>query len=178
MLGRLRAVRALLGGALALCLGAGCSSLDLHDFDRTSHDEVWVTDQVSAASDRVLLEVLVQALTKEGFPVGTGLDPTRRVAESGWRVDLHPFRGKGYREQAVIRGKALGEGRFDIEVRVRHQTNMDIVRPLDLSYADWKDAPDNEQAAQVLLQLVKSYLGEPYAPGERAAIPGVTGGGR
>jgi hypothetical protein len=45
-----------------------------------------------------------------------------------------------------------------VEVRVRREKNDDLARPLDISYAQWKPEPDNQERAQVVLQYIRSML--------------------
>jgi hypothetical protein len=136
---------------LALSLG-GCKSSGDKNAD-------WQGSEVSAPSDRVLWEVSVYALEKEGFPTGAGLDPATQVATTPWRNSLAPFKGEGYREQAQVKFTRVAPGRFRVDVRVKRQTNEDLVRPMDLTYAKWEDAADNKDRAQVLLQRIKSRMG-------------------
>ncbi len=135
----------------------------------------WIGDTVTAPSDRVLWECTVFAFEKQGFPVGAGFDPATWTATSGWRNDLNPFRGmgdarQGFREQATIRFTKLEAQQYRVDVRVEHQVNNDIARPLDLSYADWKPSDDNVEEAQLLLQLIRSQLGQAddFEPGRGA----------
>ncbi len=119
----------------------------------------WQEDEIEAPSDRLLWEVTVFALEKERFPLGAQIDPVTLTAVSGWRNSLQPFRGKGRRTRAEVRYEPLGPGRYKVRVRVEQEVNMDIVRPLDLTYAKWEEAPDDPQAAAVILQRVRSWIG-------------------
>jgi hypothetical protein len=121
----------------------------------------WSTSEIEVPSERLLWEVTVFALEKERFPVGTQLDPTTLTAVSGWRNSLAPFKGKGRRERAEVRYKAVGPRLYRVEVRVEREINQDPVRPMDLSYAEWESAPDNQEAANILMQRIKSWI----APG-------------
>jgi hypothetical protein len=121
----------------------------------------WRVEEIDVPTDRLLWEVTVFALEKEGYPTGTDLDPTSLNAVSGWRYSLAPFRGKGRRERAHLQFEPLGPQRYRLQVRVERENNMDAVRPMDLSYADWKEAPDNTDAALVLVQRIRSWI----APG-------------
>ena len=121
----------------------------------------WRTEEIDVPTDRLLWEVTVFALEKEGYPTGTDLDPTNLNAVSGWRYSLAPFRGKGRRERAHLLFESIGPKRYRLQVRVERENNMDAVRPMDLSYADWKEAPDNTDAATVLVQRIRSWI----APG-------------
>lgn len=152
--------RTLTAALLACCTLLGACALT------QSHPEVWQTDEVATDSQRVLWEVTALSFQKHGFPVGTGLDPSTMVATSGWKYDLAPFRGQGFRERVFVTFDSLEAGRYTINIRVQHETNMDMVRPLDLSYAEWKPAPDNEVEAQLLLLRIKSWIGTGLETGE------------
>lgn len=122
----------------------------------------WVEDEVEAGSDRVLWEVTIIALEKTGFPVGSGIEPGKLTAVSGWKNQLDPFRGKGFRERCEIHyTRQPDPRRYKIGVRVERDRNMDILRPLDLTYADWEAQPDNQERARVVLRYIKALLGTP-----------------
>ena len=127
----------------------------------------WTSDEITTASERILWEVTVLSLEKHGYPVGTGLDPATMMATSGWRNSMAPFRGEGYRNRAIIRYELVGENRYKIEVRVEHQVNMDITRPLDPRYAKWQPDEDDVAQAGVLLQRIKAWIGGDFDVGER-----------
>ncbi|MFN0243353.1 MAG: hypothetical protein ACKVWV_10720 [Planctomycetota bacterium] len=121
----------------------------------------WVRAPVVPASDRVLWEVTALALEKTGFPIGSGFEPGSRSGTSGWRMSLAPFKGKGFREQCVVRFAPSGPDDLTAEVRVIRDKNDDVSHPLDPSYADWKPEPDNVVRAQIVLQYIQSMLGTP-----------------
>lgn len=118
----------------------------------------WMSARVTAGHERLLLEVTELALRKTGFPIGAGLDPAHLSATSGWKTSLHPFKGKGQREQAIVQFTREPEKRFKVDVRVRRETNEDIAKPMDLSYAQWEAAPDNVEVARVVLRFIQSLL--------------------
>jgi hypothetical protein len=128
-------------------------------FSAPKHEEVWVADEVTVASDRLLWEVTRFSLEKGGYPVGSGMDPTTLVATSGWKTSLAPFRGKGWRERAQVRYQRVAPGRYRVQARVEKQLNMDVVKPLDLRYAKWESGPDNMEAARILLERIKAWVG-------------------
>lgn len=118
----------------------------------------WQPAEVTTASERVLAEVTRLTLDKNSFPGGTGLDPTSLSIVSGWNISLAPFRGKGFRERCHIRYTRQGNGKYLAEVRVERERNDDILRPLDLTYAQWEKDPDNIERARVVLQYLRSLL--------------------
>ncbi len=138
---------------LLACLLASCAS---------TPEPAWVQGKVSVASDRVLREVTALAMVKSGFPGGTGIEPGKLTAVSGWHVSLAPFRGKGYREQCEVMYTPVGTSEYQVDVRVRREKNDDIVKPLDITYAEWEPEPDNPEHAQIVLQYIKSMLGSPF----------------
>ena len=154
-----RAIAVVLAIAWSL---AGCALVDPRP------DPVWVTDEVDAQSDRVLFEVTRIAMEKTGFPLAAGLDETKLIAKSGWMISLAPFRGKGFREQCEVHYKPVGSLAYEVQVRVRREKNDDLLRPLDLTYAEWVAEPDNEERARIVLQYIKSMLSdEPKAPAQK-----------
>ncbi len=135
----------------ALLFCAGCAS-------GKREPEEWSRAAFDVPSEQLFWEVVVEALQKEDFPVGSGLDPSTRIAASGWRTDLAPFRGDGYRERATVHLVPRGSGSFEVRVRVEREVNMDIVRPLDPSYAKWEGRPDDEERERLILQTIRSQL--------------------
>lgn len=130
-------------------LGAGCA---------TSQPAQWQSADVAIESERLLLEVTEEALRKVDFPVGAGLDPVHLRATSGWKISLAPFKGKGWRERATVQYTRQGAGKYRAAVRIERQRNDDIVRPTDLTYAQWEDDPDDVERARVLLRFIQSML--------------------
>lgn len=127
----------------------------------------WLRQRVEASSERVMMDVTVMALEKCSFPVGTGIDPAGLVAVSGWRNSLAPFRGKGYRERCEVRYSAAGPRTWNVSVRVQREKNDDIVRPLDLTYAQWEPEADDPERAAMVLQYIRSLLGTGFQVGDR-----------
>lgn len=153
--------------AIACLFVALCGALLPACQSGSKYPPQWRTEEIEVPTDRLLWEVTVFALEKEGYPTGTDLNPTNLEAVSGWRYSLAPFRGKGRRERAHIHFEALGPKRYRLQVRVERENNMDPVRPMDLSYAEWKEAPDNTDAALILVQRIRSWI----APGLELRAP-------
>lgn len=154
------ALSVLLGfiGLLACALLQGCQSEPTPNY---------ATSTVTASSERVLWQVTILALEKSGFPIGARLDPSTLTATSGWLISLAPFRGKGFRAQCEVHYTPKGPRDYDVQVRVRREKNMDIVQPLDLTYAQWEPDEDDIERAGVVLQYVKSLLGNEFAVGAK-----------
>lgn len=155
---------------LALCLcaalaAAGCAS------SNKEPEPAWQTAVVRAPSDRVLWKLGLQALQRLGYPLGAGLDPGAMTAETGWRLDLHPFSRKGERFMAVLRMRPKERGSWTIEARVKKQENRELARPLDPRYADWHWQPDDVEQARVLLQHLRSALESGLASTPAAQAP-------
>jgi len=159
----------LLAAVLALCGLLGACNL----FLPVKNPELWQTSKVTASSERVLWEVTLLALEKAGFPIGAKVDPAKLSATSGWMISLAPFRGKGYREQCEVRYTPEGTRTWKVEVRVRREKNDDLVRPLDLTYAQWVSEPDNEERARIVLQYVKSMLGTGWKEADKEGATAV-----
>ena len=147
---------------LTLLLLSACSTTP-----DPAKEGTWVSDEISVVSERILWEVTVLSLQKHDFPIGSGVDPTTMQAVTGWRNDLAPFRGQGFRERAHVRYEAAGKSRYEIHVRVEHQKNMDITRPTDARYAKWEPAEDDTVEASVILHRIKAWIGETFETGDR-----------
>ena len=106
-----------------------------------------------------------------GFPLGAGLDPSSMEAETGWKVDLHPFKGEGRRTMAVVHMDPRERGVWTVEARVKRQRNQELARPLDPRYADWEWEEDDVEAAAIFLQHLRSALGATIVPTEEPADP-------
>lgn len=140
--------------ALVLALGApSCASLG-------SKVDPGESFEIDAPSENVLWAVAGQELQRLGFPVGGDADPAARVMRSGWRTSLAPFRGKGHRERAELRFEPLGAERFELELRVERENNMNLARPLDPASAEWKSAPDDQETALVLAERIRARLSD------------------
>ena len=147
-----RALPALAALCAAGLFGPGCSSL------RPEPNPTWVRQEFDVTSSRLVWEYAVLSLEKLQYPVGSGLDPTNMVAETGWKNTLLPFKSAGYRQKAVVEILPVGEGRYEIGARVMKQTNEAIVRPTDLRYAEWQWTDDDHVAARIVLQHIRSYV--------------------
>jgi len=130
----------------------------------------WSTGTVTASSERVLWQVTVLALEKTDFPVGSRMDPATLTAISGWRISLAPFKGKGFREQCEVHFTPKSPREYDVQVRVRREKNQDIVQPLDLTYAEWEPDEDDVERAGVVLQYIKSLLGNEFNVGPKKQV--------
>jgi len=143
-----------------------------------THPEQWVPQEIPMCSTMRLWEVTRLALEKNGFPVvHQGFDPVEKSVVSGWDKDLHPFKGKGFRERAHIRFKrSENAGKLVLGIRIEQQTNENLSKPLDPEYAEWVEAADNTDRAKVLLQYVRSMLGNQLEIGVQAAGAEAGGG--
>jgi hypothetical protein len=124
----------------------------------TSHEPKWVEGIVETPNEIILGQVTIHSLTKVGFPIGTGISSGKLGGVSGWNTSLAPFKSEGFRERCYVEYTPLGGKRYQIRARVERETNEDIMHPLDLSYADWTPAPDNDTRAQLVVAQVKAFL--------------------
>lgn len=120
-------------------------------------DPVLIQKEITCRSERILDEITRLALSKQGYPGARGLEQDLSI-ETLWQNHLGTRKGEGYRQQALVRYKPLGGDRYELQVRVKRQINQSIVRPTDLSYAEWEWVDDDERAAQILAQLIQSYF--------------------
>jgi hypothetical protein len=135
------------------------------------HPPQWKSAELAPPSESVLWAVAGQELQRMDFPVGSDADPSQMVMLTGWRTQLAPFRGKGYRQRAEVRFEKSAGGRYKVDVRVERETNMDVVDPLDLTRAKWEPAEDDVEVAHIVLQRIRARLGDSL---DRAAAPGAT----
>ncbi len=140
--------------ALSL-ISTGCASTDDGD-----DGGAWAEIEVNAPSVEVLWQVTRLALQRENLPVQNRFNDLNHTTTTGWHVSLAPFKGDGFRERAKVRFETLGPGEFELAARVIRETNECLARPLDISYAEWESADDNEARAKILLQRIRAYLGD------------------
>lgn len=134
--------------------------------------EQWLSMKAKAPTEDVIWEIALLAAIDEDYPMGSGVDPATRKAASGWRNSLAPFKGQGYRQRANMRLEPQPDGSYMIFMQVQKETNEDLVRPMDLQYAKWEPAPDDTEAAQILLTQIRARLGETLEVGEkRSKLP-------
>jgi hypothetical protein len=133
-----------------------------HPVDRT----------VDAESERILWDALRLAVYKGKYPVGGGADPGTRLIRSGWKLDLAPFKGRGFRTRAIASyvpstgerkgvtssSAVVGLEPFDVTIRIEKETNESL-SPLNLDRAKWTRADDDLQAARELMQTFHGLLG-------------------
>ena len=138
--------------ALALC---ACSSTD------EEPDPAWVEGRVVAPSEGVLWTSTLTNLGRLGYPVGSQANQATMSVVTGWKNQLAPFRGKGFRQQVDLSYTPAeppedGLYAWDARLRVRTQVNMDIVRPMDPSHAEWEWRVDDVLEAQIILRHILS----------------------
>jgi len=142
---------------VALVCGVGslpsCASSD--------SDAAWIEADVKADTERILWQVTVLALERNGYPIGSGVNPNELKAVSGWRTSLAPFKGDGFRDRAHVywQRDAQDPKRWHAKVRVERQSNENLSKPLDISYAEWEDQPDDQERARLVLNTIKALLG-------------------
>jgi hypothetical protein len=117
----------------------------------------WIEEFIVAPSERLLWETTLQTLGRLGYPVGSAANSNDLTITTGWKNQLSPFRGRGFRNQVDVTMvyEAEGEG-WTVDVRVKKQVNMALVRPLDPAYAEWEWRNDDEWGAAIILQHVMS----------------------
>jgi hypothetical protein len=140
---------------LLLALLAGACSMT-----RGEPDPVWAEGTVTAVNREVLFNMTFLALKGREFPRGIEVDPNALTIESGWKLQLAPFRGQGKRKKAVLAFERLEQDQWKVKVRVKVMSNMSVVNQLDPSYAEWEWSDDDESEARVLLQYLRSSLSQ------------------
>jgi hypothetical protein len=149
--------------ATVLCavaaLASSCAS--------SGHDPKWIETTLEPPNETVLWQVTMMSLQKLRFPISSGFEPGKLRGVSGWDTQPAPFKGEGYRERCYVEYTPLTGKRYTMKVRVERETNEDIVHPLDISYAEWQPAPDNEARAHLLVGQVKAFLGPDFKTTEK-----------
>ena len=135
----------------------------------TSNPPQWVSTSATAPSEAVVWEVALFALQEAKFPVGAGVDPSTRLASTGWRNSLAPFKSEGYRKRAHKRLEPLEGGKYRLYLHVEMETNEELARPMQLDYAQWESAPDDLETAQILISKIDARLGGALEIGENKA---------
>jgi hypothetical protein len=148
----MRGARGLLSLVLSLVL-AGCVGPAGREPDAS-----WSEIEIAAPSQAVLFKLALLTVEGQGYPIAAGTDRGSGAIETGWRTNLQPFQGAGYRLRAVLDIAPVEERRFRVRARVQKQANEAIVAPLDPTRAEWKWREDDVSRAQVLLQHVRSAL--------------------
>jgi len=154
-------IRMTLGWCFAMLLTACQSGRDI--------PAQWISTTASAPSESAIWEVALQALAEQKFPIGAGVDAGARVATTGWKTSLAPFKGEGYRQRARLTLEPLEGGRYKLSLQVEKDTNEELVRPMDLSFAQWEAAPDDVQTAKILISKIDARLGEALEIGKPPA---------
>ncbi len=120
---------------------------------------------VSAKTEFELWQALRIAVDMSDYPVGGGADSGKREIISGWKLDLAPYKGKGFRtrvlasyEPSASPGTSDPLAAFEVTIRVEKDTN-ESYRSLDPAYADWEGAPDDLIAAKTIMQRLEALLG-------------------
>ncbi len=119
----------------------------------------WATTTASAPSEAVVWDVVMFALNEQNFPIGAGLDPGSRVATTGWRNSLAPFKSEGFRQRVCMGLEPLDGGKYKLSLRVEKDTNEELAHPMELDYARWEEAPDDIQTAQILISKIDARMG-------------------
>lgn len=149
--------------ALALCAGS-CNSAP-------KNPPLWVETTAAAPTDNVLWELALLAIDQHGFTIGAGANPSTMTAITAWKNSLAPFKGDGYRERVHVKLEPAEGGRYKISLHVERQTNENLARPMDLRYAEWEPAADNEALAKILISKIDARIGEELTIGAAKPKP-------
>ena len=128
----------------------------------TRPEPKWVETTVDSPNQTVLRQVTTLSLQRVGFPISSGFEAGKLSGITGWDIELAPFKGEGYRERCYVECKPKTGKTYAMRVRVEREINDDIVRPLDISYADWKPDPDNDTRARLVVAQIKARLGPEF----------------
>ncbi len=132
---------------------------------------------VRADNERVLWTALRAAIFELDYAVGGGADSSGREIQTGWKLDMQPFRGAGRRTRVIAKYERVpGEPgdkyeSFDVRIRVEKDKNMSLVRQLEPAYAKWEPDDDDEVAAKTIMQRLVGSLGTAELEFEREKRP-------
>jgi hypothetical protein len=121
-------------------------------------EPVWRTLEVAAPTDHMVWQLTLLSLQNLGYPLASGTDSGAHQVETGWKMDMQPFRGEGQRVRAVVKMSPVERGRWKVEARVRREVNDNLVSPLDPTRAQWKPAEDDVGLANMILMHVRARL--------------------
>lgn len=119
---------------------------------------------VLAANEKAMWDALRVAINEMGYKVGAGANPSTRTIQSGWRLDLYPYKGGGFRtrinadyepNQEVVDERYEA---FDVVIRVDKDTN-ESNRPLEIPHAKWERADDDAEVARQVIIGLEAILG-------------------
>lgn len=144
------------------------------DASGSAREGEWVEADIVVPSERILRQIAVQAMSRNGFPPGTEATKAQTMVSSGWKVDLQPFKGDGTRAKAYVEYEEKNEREWHIYVRVEKETNGELAKPLELAKAKWEAGPDDTESASRILRLIQMVLAPP-AP-DPSAAPARAGG--
>ncbi len=130
----------------------------------------WVEMRLEVPSARVLRQVAVLALEKNGFPPGTEEEGLQNTVSSGWLVSLQPFKGDGTRSKAHVHYAEEGSRTWLVGVRVERETNEELSKPLELARAQWDSGPDDQVTASRILRYMQTLFGTEFKLGPKGPL--------
>jgi len=141
---------------VAMTFFASCSTTP------SEPDPSWISGEIHAPSEGVLWTSTLTNLGRLGYPVGSQANRAAMTIVTGWKNQLAPFRGKGFRQKvdmSLVRQAEFndqGHPIWDVTLRVMTQANMSLVRPLDPSYAEWEWRDDDALEASIILRHIQT----------------------
>lgn len=147
---------------LASVLLAACAS--------SGSDGDWIEADLEVPSERVLRQVAVLALEKNGFPPGTEEEGVQNTVSSGWLVSLQPFKSDGTRKKAYVHYDEKGPRSWLVGVRVEKETNEELGKTLELARAKWESAADDQETATRILKYMQTVLGRDFELGPKGPL--------
>jgi hypothetical protein len=130
----------------------------------------WVETDLEVPSERVLRQVALLALEKNGFPPGTEEEGVQNTVSSGWLVSLQPFKGDGTRLKAHVHYDETGPRQWLVGVRVERETNEEMGKTLELARAKWEPGPDDQETATRILNYMQVVLGTEFKLGPKGPL--------
>ena len=151
-------------------LFACLASLPLTGCASTDDDGSWIESDLEVPSERVLRQIALLALEKNGFPPGTEEEGAQNTVSSGWLVSLQPFKSDGTRKKAHVHYEEQGPRSWLVGVRVENETNEELGKTLELARAKWEAGPDDQETAKRILNYMQVVLGTDFHLGPQGPL--------
>lgn len=117
------------------------------------------------AVQRIRVELATLVLEGRGYgspELTRRLDAWRLTTD--WKLVLSPFRGKGYRERAIVTWRHLAGGELQLDVVVERQHNLSLADPLHPARVEWDDVVAVPDVADALRQAIAERFEDVPAP--------------
>jgi len=157
-------------GFVVQALLVGLASLPFASCVTGDAEGQWIESDLEVPSERVLRQIALLALEKNGFPPGTEEEGAQNTVSSGWLVSLQPFKSDGTRMKAHVHYDEQGPRSWLVGVRVENETNEELGKTLELARAKWEAGPDDQETAKRILNYMQVVLGTEFKLGPQGPL--------